>query len=195
MDLFRTGDTEDIYQFDAPDIRNTPSKRNTPLLQEFLRRKKSGEVIHYPIPEMAEVLDETYGLLLYPELLMLLAHKLGNLSLSDAYTLSISMGRIRRDRDWVMNHYLPMFIKGGCEKGYPKDLLEQIFTTWWQYGGFAKVFPKCSNMGLVLNSYQMAYLKAHYSKEWIEQQILRNIFQLTYSARFEMPHPKQFAFL
>ena len=196
MDLFRNGDTEDIYLFDAPDIREylvnlypdtlmdlvtlnslrTPSKRNTPLLQEFLRRKKSGEVINYPIPEMAEVLDETYGLLLYPEQLMLLAHKLGNLSLSDAYTLSISMGRIRRDHNLVMNHYLPLFIKGGCEKGYSKDLLEQIFISWWQYGGFAKIFPKCSDMGLVLTSYQLAYLKAHYPKEWTELQILENIF-------------------
>jgi DNA polymerase-3 subunit alpha len=197
MDLFRTGDTEDIYLFDAPDIRehlvnlhpdtlmdlvtlnslSAPSKRNTPLLQEFLRRKKAGEVIHYPIPEMAEVLDETYGLLLYPEQLMLLAHKLGNFSLSDAYTLSISMGRIVRNHDLVMNHYLPMFIKGGFEKGFPKDLLEQLFTLWWQYGGFAKIFPKCSDMGLVLTSYQLAYLKAHYSKEWTELQILKNIFR------------------
>ena len=196
MDLFRTGDTEDIYLFDAPDIREclvnlhpdtlmdlltlnslrTPSKRNTPLLQEFLRRKKSGEVINYPIPEMAEVLDETYGLLLYPEQLMRLAHKLGNLSLSDAYTLSISMGRIRRDRDVVMNHYLPKFLEGGCEKGYPKDLLEQLFTTWWQYGGFAQLFSHCSDIGLVLASYQQAYLKAHYPEAWTEHQIITNIF-------------------
>lgn len=197
MDLFRTGNTKDIYLFDTPDIReslvnmhpdtltdlvtlnslSTPSKRNTPLFQEFLRRKKSGEVINYPILEMAEVLDETYGLLLYPEQLMRMAHKLGNLSLSDAHTLSLSMGRVRRDYDLVMNHYLPMFIKGGCEKGYSKDLLEQIFTTWWQYGGFAKFFSQCSDMGLVLTSYQLAYLKTHYPKEWTEQQILTNIFR------------------
>ena len=196
MDLFRTGDTEDIYLFDAPDIREclvnlhpdtlmdlvtlnslrTPSKRNTPLLQEFLLRKKSGEVINYPIPEMAEVLDETYGLLLYPEQLCLLAHKLGNLSLSDARTLSLSMGRVRRDYDLVMDHYLPMFIKGGCEKGYSKDLLEQIFNSWWQFGGYAKIFPKTSDLGLILASYRMAYLKVHYPKEWTEQQILINIF-------------------
>ena len=196
MDLFRTGDTEDIYLFDAPDIREclvnlhpdtlmdlvalnslrTPSNRNTPLLQEFLLRKKSGKAIHYPIPEMAEVLDETYGLLLYPEQLCLLAHKLGNLSLSDARTLSLSMGRVRRDYDLVMDHYLPMFIKGGCEKGYSKDLLEQIFNSWWQFGGYAKIFPKTSDMGLILASYRMAYLKVHYPKEWTEQQILINIF-------------------
>lgn len=196
MDLFRTGDTEDIYLFDAPDMcehlislhpdtlmdlmtlnaLHTPSHRNTPLLQEFLRRKKSGEVINCPIPEMAEVLDETYGILLYPEQLMLLAHKLGNLPLSDAYTLSISMSRIRRDCDLVMNHYQPLFIKGGCEKGYSKDLLEQIFTSWWQHGGFAKIWCKSSDIGLILMAYQMAYLKAHYTKEWIEQQIFKAIF-------------------
>ena len=196
MDLFRTGDTEDIYLFDAPDIREhlvylhpdtlmdlltlnslrTSSNRHTPLLEEFLRRKKSGEAIHYPLPEMAEVLDETYGLLLYPEQLMRLAHKLGNLSLSDAYTLSISMGRIRRDRDVVMNHYLPKFLEGGCEKGYPKELLEQLFTTWWQYGGFAQLFSHCSDIGLVLASYQQAYLKAHYPEAWTEHQIITNIF-------------------
>ena len=62
------------------------------------------------------------------------------------------------------------------EKGYSKDLLEQIFISWWQYGGFAKIFSKCSDMGLVLTSYQLAYLKAHYPKEWTELQILENIF-------------------
>ena len=196
MDLFRTGDTEDIYLFDAPDIRKclvnlhpdtlmdlvalnslrTPSNRNTPLLQELICRKKSGKAINYPIPEMAEVLDETHGLLLYPEQFCLLTHKLGNLSHSDAHTLSLSMGRIRRDYDLVMNHYLPMFIKGGCEKGYSKDLLEQIFNSWWQFGGYAKIFSQASDLGLVLASYQMAYLKVHYPKEWTEQQILINIF-------------------
>ena len=196
MNLFRTGDTEDIYLFATPDMRehlislhpdtlmdlmtlnalHTPSHRNTPLLLEFFRRKKSGKVINYPIPEMAEVLDETYGLLLYPEQLMLLAHKLGNLPLSDAYTLSISMSRIRRDRDLVMNHYQPLFIMGGCEKGHSKDLLEQIFTSWWQYGGFAKIFPKCVDFGLIQMSYQIAYLKTHYPKEWAELHILKNIF-------------------
>lgn len=125
---------------------------------------------------MAEVLDETYGLLLYPEQLMLLAHKLGNLPLSDAYTLSISMSRIRRDRDLVMNHYQPLFIMGGCEKGYSKDLLERIFTSWWKYGGFARIFPKCVDLGLIQMSYQIAYLKTHYPKEWAELHILKNIF-------------------
>ena len=86
------------------------------------------------------------------------------------------MGRVRRDYDLVMDHYLPMFIEGGCEKGYPKDLLEQLFTTWWQFGGYAKIFPKTSDMGLILASYRMAYLKVHYPKEWTEQQILINIF-------------------
>ena len=196
MDLFREGDTKDIYLFEAPDMREhlislhpdtlmdlmtlnalrTPSNRNNPLLQEFLRRKKSGDVINYPIPEIAEVLNETCGLLLYSEQLMLLAHKLGNLSLSDAYILSISMGRIRRDHDLVTNHYQPLFIKGGCEKGFSKDLLEQIFTSWWQHGGFAKIFPKCVDWGLILMNYQIAYLKSHYRNEWTELQILKNIF-------------------
>ena len=122
------------------------------------------------------MLDETCGLLLYKEQLILLAHKLGNLSFSDAYAMSVAMQRLRRDRDVVMNHYLPLFVKGGCEQGYPQDLLEQIFTSWWQHGGFAKIGGKCSDMGLVLMAYQMAYLKVHYGKEWTEQQILKAIF-------------------
>ena len=84
--------------------------------------------------------------------------------------------RIRRDRDLVMNHYQPLFIMGCCEKGYSKDLLERIFTSWWQYGGFAKIFPKCVDFGLIQMSYQIAYLKTHYPKEWAELHILKNIF-------------------
>lgn len=75
-----------------------------------------------------------------------------------------------------MNHYLPLFIKGGCEQGYPQELLEQIFTSWWQHAGFAKTWSKGSDMGLVMMAYQMAYLKAHYTKEWTELQILKAIF-------------------
>jgi DNA polymerase III alpha subunit len=86
------------------------------------------------------------------------------------------MCRLRRDRDLVTNHYLPMFVKGGCEKGYPQDLLEQIFTSWWQHGGFSKIFSKCHDMGLAKMAYQMAYLKVHYAKEWTELQILKAIF-------------------
>lgn len=196
MEVFRQGDTEDIFLFAEEDMRKCltdmqpnswvdllvlnslrgSAAYNPQLRQEFIRRKRAGEVINYPIPAMAEVLDETCGLLLYKEQLILLAHKLGNLSFSDAYAMSVAMQRLRRDRDVVMNHYLPLFVKGGCEQGYPQDLLEQIFTSWWQHGGFAKIGGKCSDMGLVLMAYQMAYLKVHYTKEWTEQQIIKAIF-------------------
>jgi DNA polymerase-3 subunit alpha len=196
MEVFRQGNTEDIFLFDGEDMRKyltdiQPNSwmdllvlnslrgsdaYNTSLRQELIFRKKEGEAINYSIPAMAKVLDETCGLLLYKEQLILLAHKLGNLPLSEAYTLSSAMQRLRRDRDLVMNHYLPLFIKGGCEQGYPQKLLEQIFTSWWQHGGFAKIWSKSSDMGLVLTAYQMAYLKVHYSKEWTEQQILKAIF-------------------
>lgn len=197
MDLFRQGDTEDIYYFESEDMRKVltdmqpnswmdlvalaslrgSSDENVQLRHEFIRRKRSGEYINYPIPAMAEVLDETCGLLLYKEQFILLAHQLGNLSLFEAYTLSSAMQRLRRDRDLVMDHYLPLFIKGGSEKGYPQELLEQIFTSWWQHGGFAKIWSKGSDMGLAMMAYQMAYLKVHYPKEWTEQQILKAIFR------------------
>ena len=197
MDVFRNGDTEDIYLFDKEYMRENLVKLcpdtwteivlllslrgkddDAQLLQEYIRRKNAGEVINYPIPEMAEVLDETYGLLLFREQFIRLAHKLGNLSLSDACTLSLAMGRhFRRNQDVVMNKFLPLFLKGGCEKGYPQNLLEQIYTTWWQYGGFTQSINKYWDMGITLTAYQLAYLKTHYPKEWTEQQILTNIFR------------------
>ena len=196
MDLFRKGDTDDIYFFEEEDMSKELIKlqpdswmdllvlftlrgsadNNSQLRQEFIRRKRSGEYINYPIPAMAEILDETYGILLHREQFILLAHKLGNLSLSDAKLLSTAMCRVRRDHDLVMNHYLPIFIEGGREKGYSQDLLEQIYTSWWQHGGFARIFSKCSNLGYVLMAYQMAYLKVHYPEEWTELQILKAIF-------------------
>ena len=196
MDLFRKGDTEDIYYFESEDMRKVltdmqpsswmdlvvlvslsgSSDEKAQLRHEFFRRKRSGEYINYPIPAMADVLDETYGILLYREQLIHLAHKLGNLSLFDARAMSFAMCRLRRDHDLVMNHYLPMFVKGGCEKGYPQDLLEQIFTSWWQHGSFSKIFSKCHDTGLAMTAYQMAYLKAHYPTEWTELQILKAIF-------------------
>jgi DNA polymerase-3 subunit alpha len=196
MELFRQGDTEDIDFFEDENMRKDLAKlqpeswtdllvlislrgsadNNVLLRQEFIRRKRSGEYINYPIPVMAEVLDETGGLLLYKEQLILLAYKLGSLSLFDAYTLSTAMQRLRRDRDLVMNHYLPLFIQGGGEQGYPQELLEQIYTSWWQHGGFARIWSKGSDIGLALMAYQMAYLKVHYPKEWAELQILKAIF-------------------
>ena len=64
----------------------------------------------------------------------------------------------------LMNYYLPRFLDGGRENGYSADLLEEIFMTFWQYGNYT--LGKGQQFEKTIHKYQIAYLKAHYPKEY-----------------------------
>ena len=176
LELFRRGDTDGIHLFDSPGIRehlkNIKPDNFLELaainamyrpcvvgqLPEYTRRKQEGKLTEYAIPEMAEVLDETYGLLIYQEQIIQLAKSVGGMNTEEADALRLAISR--RDGSEMHDRFLPLFIKGGRGNGYSEKRLKQIFSSWWEYGAYT--FLKSHTLCKTLICYQMAYLKVHY---------------------------------
>src|SRR5690606_14466802 len=92
-------------------------------IPNYINRKHGREPITYDLDEMAEYLEETYGITVYQEQVMLLAQKLAGFSKGDADVLRKAMGK---KQIAVLDKMKAQFIKGATEKNFPADKLEKI---------------------------------------------------------------------
>ena len=178
--LYQHGDTIGTFQFESPGMQKylrdlRPDQfadliamnalyRPGPIayIPNFIDRKHGREAISYDLPEMAEYLEESYGITVYQEQVMLLAQKLAGFSKGDADVLRKAMGKKQKS---VLDKMKTQFIKGATEKGHPADKLEKIWTDWEAFAQYA--FNKSHSTCYAFVAYQTAYLKTHYPSEYM----------------------------
>ena len=176
--LFQKGDTDGVFCFEymqdyfkylSPTTFNDLVILNTmfcPVMIDYipqmLQRRSGKEKIDYPIPVMEKYLQETYGILVYQEQLILLSRLIADFTRGESDILFQAINQKQKDELIVLKQ---KFIEGGERNEYKKETLEQIWTIWEEMG------PHCSNKSHVIcltwMAYQMAYLKAHYPKEFM----------------------------
>jgi DNA polymerase-3 subunit alpha len=179
-ELYQRGDTIATFQFESPGMQKylkelKPDQfadliamnalyRPGPMayIPQYVDRKHGREEVSYDIPEMEEYLKETYGITVYQEQVMLLAQKLAGFSKGDADVLRKAMGK--KDRK-TLDKMKGRFIDGATALGHPKDKLEKIWTDWEAFAQYA--FNKSHSTCYAYVAYQTAYLKAHYSAEYM----------------------------
>ena len=150
--LYQKGETIGTFQFESPGMQKylrdlKPDKfedliamnalyRPGPLeyIPNFINRKHGREEISYDLPAMQEYLEETYGITVYQEQVMLLAQKLAGFSKGDADVLRKAMGKKQKS---VLDKMKPQFIGKAAEKGYPEDKLQKIWTDWEAFAQYA----------------------------------------------------------
>ncbi len=178
--LYQRGETNGTFQFESPGMQKylrelKPDKfddliamnalyRPGPLeyIPNFIRRKHGEEAIIYDLPEMEEYLEDTYGITVYQEQVMLLSQKLAGFSKGDADVLRKAMGKKQKA---VLDKMKSQFVNGAKEKGHPEDKLEKIWTDWEAFAQYA--FNKSHSTCYAFVAYQTAYLKAHYPSEFM----------------------------
>ncbi|KIC92649.1 DNA polymerase III subunit alpha [Flavihumibacter solisilvae] len=178
--LYQRADTIGTFQFESPGMQKylrdlKPDQfadliamnalyRPGPLayIPNFIDRKHGREEIVYDVPEMAEYLQETYGITVYQEQVMLLSQSLAGFSKGDADVLRKAMGKKQKS---VLDKMKVQFVKGASEKGHPADKLEKIWTDWEAFAQYA--FNKSHSTCYAFVAYQTAYLKAHYPSEYM----------------------------
>ncbi|MFN8247913.1 MAG: DNA polymerase III subunit alpha [Ferruginibacter sp.] len=178
--LYQHGDTNATFQFESPGMQKylrelKPDKfddliamnalyRPGPMsyIPQFVARKHGREVVSYDLPDMEEYLEETYGITVYQEQVMLLSQKLAGFSKGDADVLRKAMGKKQKA---VLDKMKVQFIEGASGKGHPKDKLEKIWTDWEAFAQYA--FNKSHSTCYAFVAYQTAYLKAHYPGEYM----------------------------
>jgi DNA polymerase III subunit alpha len=179
-ELYQRGDTIATFQFESPGMQKylkelKPDQfadliamnalyRPGPMayIPRYVDRKHGTEEVSYDLPEMEEYLQETYGITVYQEQVMLLAQKLSGFSKGDADVLRKAMGK--KDRK-TLDKMKGKFIEGATSKGHPAKVLEKVWTDWEAFAQYA--FNKSHSTCYAYVAYQTAYLKAHYPAEYM----------------------------
>lgn len=178
--LYQKGETNGTFQFESVGMQKhlrdlKPDKfedliamnalfRPGPMayIPQYIARKHGREIVAYDLPDMQEHLEETYGITVYQEQVMLLSQKLAGFSKGQADILRKAMGK--KDRK-TLDKMKGSFISGAVERNYPKNTLEKIWTDWEAFAQYA--FNKSHSTCYAMVAYQTAYLKAHYPGEYM----------------------------
>jgi DNA polymerase III subunit alpha len=128
----------------------------------YCRAKHGEEPIRYPHPDLAEVLDETYGVIVYQDQVLLIAQKFAGYTLGEADIMRKAMGKKIPEK---MAAERKTFISGAVKKGYTEEDAEKIFQLIEPFAGYA--FNKAHAVCYGTISYQTAYLKANYPAEYM----------------------------
>ena len=181
LDIFRNVKTEGIFQFESSGIKNVLRKfpitdfndlsvilalfRPGPMgsIDSYIKRKKGQEKIDYIHPDLKEILEETYGIIVYQEQIMQIANKMAGFSFGEADVLRRAMSKKSID---LMNKQKEKFIEGSINKGYSKDIANKTFDYIYKFASYG--FNKAHSVSYSFISYQMAYLKAHYTNYYMK---------------------------
>lgn len=131
-------------------------------IPEYIKRKHGCEPVTYDIPQMGKYLDETYGVLVYQEQMMLLSQLLAGFTPGESDTLRKVMGKKHIEQ---MTALKSKFIDGGQHNGYNPRVLNKIWSDWEKFASYA--FNKSHATCYTLIAYQTAWLKANYPKEYL----------------------------
>lgn len=131
-------------------------------IPRFIRSKHGEEPITYPHPALEEILQETYGVIVYQEQVLFIAQTFSGFSLGQADLLRKAMGKKNPE---VMQKQKQNFISGAVKNGYTEELAAEIFGLIEPFAGYA--FNKAHAVSYALIAYQTAYLKANYPVEYM----------------------------
>ncbi len=187
-ELFSNGETTGIFQFESPGMKRylrdlKPNRledliamnalyRPGPMeyIPRFIRRKHGLEKIDSPIPVMEKYLEDTYGITVYQEQVMLLSQELAGFTKGQADSLRKAMGKKKRS---IMDEMKVMFLEGCAKKGYDEAVVNKIWSDWEAFAQYA--FNKSHSTCYALVAFQTGYLKAHYPAEYMAAVLSRNI--------------------
>ena len=178
-ELYGRGDTTAVFQFESEGMKNWLQKlhperfedliamnalyRPGPMdyIPDFVARKLGEQAIEYDLPEMEEYLQDTYGVTVYQEQVMLLSQKLAGFTKGEADKLRKAMGKKQID---ILNSLKDKFMSGGIANGHPEKVLDKIWKDWEKFAQYA--FNKSHATCYAWVSYQTGWLKAHYPSEF-----------------------------
>ena len=179
-DLLGTGNTSDLFQLESAGMQRyikelKPSDlgdiaamialyRPGPMehIDRFIRSKHGQEKVSYPHPSLQELLDETYGVIVYQDQVLHVLQNFAGYSLGEADTVRKAMGKKIPE---LMAEERDRFVSGAIQQGYTEDMGVEIFNLIEPFAGYA--FNKAHSVSYGLISYWTAYFKTHYPLEYM----------------------------
>lgn len=179
-DLISSGNTVGVFQLESGGMKRLakdlmPTKisdisamvalyRPGPmgLIPSFLEGKKNAKKIRYLHPDLKPILEETYGVLVYQEQVMEIAHSLAGYSMSEADNLRMAMGKKKKE---LMKKEKQKFLNGCLKKGYKKSMIDNLWNFMEKFAAYG--FNKPHSASYALIAYWTAYIKANYPVEFM----------------------------
>ncbi len=178
--LFAKGQTIGIFQFESSGMREFLKKLQPTVLGDliamnalyrpgpmenidsFIARKKGKKDIVYPHPLMEPILKETYGIIVYQEQVMQIAHEIAGFTLAEADIMRRAMGKKIKS---LMKELAKKFVDGAEAKGIKGEKSEEIFSLIEKFAKYG--FNKSHSTAYAYIAYQTAWLKVHYPAEFM----------------------------
>lgn len=139
-----------------------PGPMKSGMVREYIKRKNDPSKIVYDHPLLEPVLKTTYGVILYQEQVMEIAHRFAGFTMGEADELRKAMGK---KITAVMEQKREKFVEGAHKNGVEKHKAEKIFEQIAKFAGYG--FNKSHSTGYAILSYQTAFLKANYPLEFM----------------------------
>ncbi len=180
--LFARAETTAIFQFESHGMRDIlrryqptriedltalnalyrPGPIQGGMIDDFINRKQGKTRVSLELPELKDILEETYGVILYQEQVMQIANRLAHFSLGEADILRRAMGKKKKEE---MAAQRAKFMAGCAANRIPEKKAERIFNLMEEFAGYG--FNKSHSCAYALLAYQTAYLKTHYPVEFM----------------------------
>jgi DNA polymerase-3 subunit alpha len=180
--IFSKGFTSGVFQFESRGMRDIlrkyqptriedlcalnalyrPGPIQGGMIEDFIDRKHGRKQVSYDLPELKEMLEETYGVIVYQEQVMQISNRLAGYSLGEADILRRAMGKKKAEE---MAAQRARFLAGAKAQGFPQKKIEKIFDLMEQFAGYG--FNKSHSAAYAYLAYATAYLKAHYPLEFL----------------------------
>jgi DNA polymerase-3 subunit alpha len=181
-ELLSSGHTTGIFQLESAGMRDLlvkispnrfediiaivalhrPGPMGSGMIDDFIKRKKGLIPFKYELLQLKEILDETYGVILYQEQVMRIANKLANFTMGQADILRKAMGKKRPEE---MEKQKEVFIQGARANGISEKKATRLFDLMAFFAEYG--FNKSHSAAYAYIAYQTAYLKAHYPVEFM----------------------------
>lgn len=180
--LLQRGETKGVFQLESGGIRDLltrmkpdqftdiiatnalyrPGPLEGGMVDDYVNIKHGRQVPEYKHPVLEEVLGETNSIMVYQEQVMRILNRLGGIPLASAYTV---IKAISKKKESLINSNRAQFLKGAVENGLASESAEEIWNLIQKFAGYG--FNKSHSTAYALVAYQTAYLKTHYSVEFM----------------------------
>jgi DNA polymerase III subunit alpha len=179
-EIFSKGFTSGVFQFESPGMRDIlrryqPTRledltalnalyRPGPMamIDDFIERRHGRRDVVYDLPVVKEILEETFGVMVYQEQVMQISNRVAGYTLGEADMLRRAMGKKKAEE---MAKQRGRFMQGASERGHPAKKAEKIFDLMEQFAGYG--FNKSHSAAYAFLAFVTAYLKAHYPVDFM----------------------------
>ncbi|WP_249870884.1 DNA polymerase III subunit alpha [Oceanobacillus saliphilus] len=173
--ILRSGQTNGVFQLESQGMKQVLNRLKPTAFEDivavnalfrpgpmdfipvYIARKHGKEQVTYPHRDLQPILEKTFGVLVYQEQIMQIAHKIAGFTLGEADILRRAVSKKKQD---VMDTQRKAFIDGCLNNGYSLEVAEEVFSWIVKFSNYG--FPRSHAVAYSKISYQLAYLKAHY---------------------------------